>query len=787
MSDDLDHLTAAAHGVGSGNCGSGSRILHQALLVAMIPTLMFLAGCSENGSVTEPVEQAVERASVQYDVDIRWTSYGIPHVLAEDRGSLGYGFAYATASNAFCTIARDIVMVNGDLARHFGPEGGNLESDIFHRAILDNEMIARYRADQSQDTHDFQAGYVAGYNRYLNDHRDSLPEACAGESWVRSINRTDMDRLSIGVGIRYGVGNFVQEMANAAPPGEEVAWLDSNFDGPVGYGSNAVAMGSELTANGKGLLLGNPHYPWRGSSRFHMIHTRIPGELDVMGVSLYTTDRVSIGFNEHIAWTHTVSTGLRVSLYALTLDPDNPMRYRYGDSYRDIVPVEVEVPVLDDEGQLALQNHTVYMTHYGPLTVSNQLPWTSERAFAVRDSNIGNTRAAETYDAIHQADSVEALDAALNRQGIAWVNTVAADRHGSAYYADVSAVPNIDADLLARCDVAPEGFPANVVMLNGADPGCEWHEDARSRVPGLIPGPDMPRLQRQDYVHNANDSYWLSNPSAPLEGYAPVIGRERSQLSLRTRAGLSFIAEGMERGQAMEPEDLQAMLFSHRNFGAELLLDDVLAVCEQHDGDELQEACEVLAAWDRRATTESRGAHVWREFWRVAQQVDNLWRVPFDANDPVHTPRGLNSGDDEVRAALVQALLDGQQQLRNAGVALDARLGDIQFEIRNGEHIPIPGGEGWAGMWSMIVSQLQPEVGYTPIVHGNSYIQVVNWDEGDRVRARAILTYSQSDNPASPYYADQTRLYSRGEWIDLPFYEEDIVADPGYVLINLQE
>jgi len=770
-----------------------SRFRKKLLCAGLLPAALLLVACDQAEQAQVPLTGGQD--PLQYEVDIRWTSYGIPHVKAEDWGSLGYGFAYATAQNAFCTIARDIVMVNGDLSQHFGSGGGNLQSDVFHRAILDEAMIATYRAEQSQRTHEFQAGYVAGYNRFLNDNSDSLPAACAGESWVRSINSTDMDRLSIGVGIRYGVGNFIREMANAAPPGAEVAALDSDFRGPSGYGSNAVGMGSDVTASGKGLLLGNPHYPWQGSSRFHMIHTTIPGELNVMGASLYTTDRVSIGFNEHVAWTHTVSTGLRISLYALELDPADPMRYRYGDSYRAIVPVEVTVPVQDPEGQTQRQSHTVYMTHYGPLVVSDQLPWTQERAFAVRDSNVENTRAAQTYDAMHTARSIDDLDAALNRQGIAWVNTVAADRHGTAYYADVSAVPNIDADLLARCDVAPPGFPANVVMLNGADPACEWREDPRAMVRGLIPGEDMPRLMRSDYVHNANDSYWLSNPEHPLEGYAPVIGPERSQLSLRTRAGLSFIAEALAEEGGVTPDDLQAMLFSHRNFGAELLLDDLLELCSgvvgpvSLEGEQVDigASCNVLLNWDRRAQIGSQGAHVWREFWRVAQHIDGLWRVPFDADDPVHTPRGLNTENDELSAQLLQALASGQQQLQSAAIALDARLGDIQFERRNEEHIPIPGGEGWAGMWSMIVSQLQPEAGYTPIVHGNSYIQVVSWDENDRVDARAILTYSQSDNPASPHYADQTRLYSQGEWIRLPFYEEDIMADPNLVIVSLQE
>ena len=43
--------------------------------------------------------------------------------------------------------------------------------------------------------------------------------------------------------------------------------------------------------------------------------------------------------------------------------------------------------------------------------------------------------------------------------------------------------------------------------------------------------------------------------------------------------------------------------------------------------------------------------------------------------------------------------------------------------------------------------------------------------------ADAVLSYSQSTDPASPYYADQTLLYSQKGWHRLPFHPADIAAD----------
>lgn len=731
---------------------------------------------------------------LQYETRIRWTGHGIPHVDADDWGGLGYGFAYATATDAICSMARDVTMVNGELSRHFGAEPANLASDAFHRAMLDEDMLAYYRAEQSARAREFAAGYVAGYNRFVRDHAGSLPAACAGESWVRSVDEEDVERLNIGVGIRYGLGRFIREVANASPPGQPVAALESDFTVPAAFGSNAVGMGGDVTASGGGLLLGNPHYPWQGSSRFHMIHTTIPGEVDVMGVSLYNTSRIAIGFNADVAWSHTVSTGLRSTFYQLELHPDDPMQYRYGDSYRDIEAAEIRIPV---DGQSEPVSHTVYRTHYGPVVTSDQLPWTDQEAYAIRDANLYNTRQAVTYDAINRASSVAELREALALQGVSWVNTVAADRHGDALYADYSAVPNVDAALLQRCDLAPPGLPGGVVVLDGSAPDCEWREDDRSAIPGVMPPGEMPAMTRRDYVHNANDSYWLTNPEAPMEGFSPIIGEERSVVSLRTRAGLSFIRETLDRDGEVRQQDLQDMLFSHRNFGAELLLDDLLVLCEEQEGPvqtdaedgsvDLSAACLVLAQWDRRMAPDSRGGHLWREFMRTARTVDGLYRVAFDAEQPVRTPRGLNTEDAEVRAQLLNALAQAVQRLTAHGIALDARLGDIQYRLDGDDRIAVPGGEGWAGMWSVIMAGLREQSGYTPVVHGNSYIQVVGWDEQGRVDPRAILTYSQSEDPASPHYADQTRLYARGEWLRLPFTEEEIAADPDLQTLVLGE
>jgi acyl-homoserine-lactone acylase len=765
------------------------------MLLILLAGLPLLAACQRDQVPAAESAPSAVPSEARFETEIRWTSYGIPHVQAGDWGGLGYGFAYATARDAVCVIARELVTVNGRMSRFFGASDEHLASDIFHRAILQSERMQAYNELESENGSAFSDGYVAGYNRYLRDHAGRLPAACNEAPWVRPMRRDDVARMAIGVGIRYGLGRVQREMAAARPPQADepaLALGHTDFSRPRGYGSNAVALGRTVTASGRGILFGNPHYPWEGPSRFHLIHTTIPGELDVMGASLLTTPRVAIGFNRDVAWSHTVSTALRATFYALELHPEDPLQYRYGDGYQQMLAVEVGVEAEQGNGR---SPHTVYFTHYGPVVQSEQLPWTNERAFAVRDANLANGQNGVTYDTLARARSVADVEAAISLQGVAWTNTVAADRHGGAFYADISATPNVDAELLERCRVMPGEVPARVVVLDGSRPDCEWRDDPRSRVPGNLPAADMPRLHRDDYVANSNDSYWLSNPQQPLEGFSPIIGNEREARSLRTRAGLVFINELLASGHRFTPEDMQEMLYHHRNYGAELLLDDLLGLC----GDdmppvqleagpvELRDACEVLDKWDRRMAVDSRGGHLWREFWRDARDIEGVYAVPFDVTDPVHTPRGLAVSEPAVRDALLAALAGATQRLQEAGIALDARLGDIQYRALNGDRIPVPGGEGWAGMWSMIIARLESGQGYTPIIHGNSYVQVISWDEAGELDARGILTYSQSPEPDSPHSTDQTKLYAEGGWLTLPFTDAEIAADPALETLLLRE
>lgn len=224
--------------------------------------------------------------------EIRWTSYGVPHIKAQNELGLGYGVGYAYARDNACLLAKEVVTVRGELARYFGADGqstrevDNVSSDIFFTWFNDPEQLAEFWQAQPREIQQLLSGYAEGFNRYLNDagKTDSQPPlSCWGEPWLRPIAEEDMVRLVRRLLVEGGLGQFIEPVVMASPPSGIVDWLMNRLvdhdessqsdlishkpwpgELELGFGSNAIAVGRERSENGKGLLLANPHFPWQG-------------------------------------------------------------------------------------------------------------------------------------------------------------------------------------------------------------------------------------------------------------------------------------------------------------------------------------------------------------------------------------------------------------------------------------------------------------------------------------------------------------------------------------------
>jgi acyl-homoserine-lactone acylase len=425
--------------------------------------------------------------------------------------------------------------------------------------------------------------------------------------------------------------------------------------------------------------------------------------------------------------------------------------------------------------------------------------WTETTAYTLHDVNTENLRGLVQYREMGSARTMDEFVQAIETYvALPWVNTIAADRDGNAYYGDISTVPHVtDAKLFACANTFVAqvlSFGARIYTLDGSTSACDLGTDPDSPQAGIFGAGNLPGIRRNDFAQNSNNSYWLANPAQPLEGFPKIIGTdEGGPQNLRTRLGLTQIEDRMNGpaglpGWGFDRQWLQDVLFQNRHHSAELLLEGVRTLCDEEDNDvdvgggvivDVSEACTILGAWDATNDLDRVGPHIWREFWNRVNGTPNLWAVPFDAADPVHTPRDLNVGDPAVRSQVMVDLAGAVQRLADGGIPLNRAWGDVQFDTRaDGSIIPIHGGSGGSGVYNAISSGgLVDDVGYTPIFSGSSFIQTVSW-EGNWPEVRAIVTYSQSTDPDSPHFSDMTYLFSQEGWVRFPYRMGEILGDP---------
>lgn len=769
---------------------------------------LFAASCTGSEAGQPPA---------RYRAQVRWTSYGVPHFLAEDLPSAAYAHGYVASKDVVCILADQFVRLRSERSKYFGPGemDANLTSDfgILAAGVRATALATFPKLDP--ESRDLIVAYAAGYDRYLAETpRDALPEPCRGAEWVQPISPEDLWTYYYYLSLGPGIDAIFARMAKGAPdqlPGDPPV---QHFEGAS---SNGWAIGKDRSQNARGMLLANPHLPWQGPRRLYEQQITVPGVLNVYGAGWTGVPLIAVGFNEDVAWTHTTTTANHTTLYKLTLVPGKPTHYILDGQEREMSAHDFQIEVKQPDGSLRLEQRTLYRSHYGAMLGDFGTPWSDTDAYTYRDAGEGNVDWLRAYLGMNRARSLEALEGAqAEAQGLSWLNIIAVSNSGTALYFDASRTPLLS-------EAAEQAFRAAIVtdydtglsrngrqaLLPGNSSLFDWQ--------GIFPQAASPRLLRTDFVANSNDSHWLINPAAPLRGFSALFGDDPSEqrslpwtlLSARSRMSLKLLTESGATSAAgadnkFSLDELAAVPFNDRALLGELLRDDVVERCTAQPsvelGDELvdlREACAVLASWDLRVAADSRGAPLWRgflaDFYNIFLGAVGLFADTLDPNDPIATPRTLTPATPESDPVL-QALAGAVQRLQSVGSDASATLGSLQFTQRGAQRVPIQGGLECEGAFNIVDYQARDgtllpgqargvvldALGLTaegyPVNSGSSFMLVMSFTDAGPV-ARVLLSYSQSADPGSPHYADQTRLFAAKTWRDVRFREAEIRAD----------
>lgn len=721
-------------------------------------------GSSSSGSSQPGLNTDLFPADGKLEATIRRTEGGVPHIKAGNLKSAAFGHGYAQAQDNVCLLAEAIVKARSERAKYFGAGDNNINiiNDFSYKA---QDILSGAKAEYSALTPESKAmidGFTAGYNKYVKETSPTaLPVECREQAWVKVIQPTDLLAHYRIIG-QYASGN---EFATgliflAVPPGESPATQVAQADNAAAEGvkglaivesalanvehidrfshtdlaSNAWGIGSDLTESGKGALLANPHFPYTGHRRLYQAHLTVPGYLDINGAGLMGTAIPLINFNEHLAWSHTVSTSRRFTWYELELKPGDPLTYIKDGVEKPITSKTFEIEVDMGAPQPTVFKRKFWFSEYGPMLaidkanvnfpewgapgLVNQKP----AAYTYRDANADTTTLLDTWLGMSRASNLEEFkDVFRNCGSTLWVNSTYADDQGNAFYIDSSSVPNLSEAALAVLSLKRTNplfnqiYNQGITLLDGSKSRDDWIE---GECGGRVPFDQKPMLVRTDWVQNSNSSYWATNPDAFLTGFSPLFGEEKAEINARTRIGIKMLQNPTDPGldhDAIPPagadgkfsaRDLLDTIWNNRAWYAEEFLPELRLRCSTTSGTEvnvpqsllpsdplvtspgtqdLTQACGVLANWNGTYDLTSQGAHLFRTFVDIYQHSfpDDL-TTPFDPADPVNTPADPSTGPSIEDNPMLQSLGAAVVLLDHAGIPLGSQLGDVQYYQRSG-------------------------------------------------------------------------------------------------------
>jgi acyl-homoserine-lactone acylase len=689
-----------------------------------------------------PRSALAQSADLARQVEVVRTTYGVPHIRAENFRAAGYAMGYVQMEDYGYAVVRRLIGARGEMGLHLGRD--SMEADFGNRLTYLRALETYHLLEQ--DTRDLMEGFAIGVNRYVELHPGELPD------WVRpGFTGTDVHALGIG-NVRPGSPRRFLERLGV----DTAAQAAMEAEGDPEDGSNAWALAPSRTRSGAAILLRNPHLSW--SAGYYEAQVTVPGVMDFYGdFRIGGPLGIVGGFNRHLGWATTNNSPDLDEIYALEADPDLPDHYLFDDRSVPLTRAAVTVEFRDG-AEIGQETRTFWSSPLGSVVHRD-----GGTIYVVRSAGHGEYRTDEQFLKMMRATSLEEWQEAVKMRARTSSNLTYADADGNIFYVWNATVPELP--------LPSGGDTVAVPATRGSD---VWTRAvAFERLPQL-------RNPRGGYVRNENDPPYFTNARQPLDPARYPENIRENALRLRSQHSLELL-NGDEK---FTLEDVVRMKHSMRMLLADRVKHDlILAVRGSHPGPEVARAIDHLEAWDNTVAAESRGGVLFQTWWeryvetapRAAPsaaavgfraEADALFRQPWTADRPLETPRGLA---DPARAA--EAFAWAVEETTRRHGSWDLAWGDVHRVRRGDVDVPVGGCSGLLGCFR-VLSFREADDGKQVAVGGDGWVLAVEFT--DPVRAYSVLAYGQSNREDSPHFDDQAELFARNEMKPVAFTPEDV-------------
>ncbi len=663
-------------------------------------------------------------------------TWGIPHIYAPTAEAGLFAMGWTQADDRPEELLKNLARAMGESAVFDGP--GAVKADmvshmwehygISQRGVvtLRPELLAHIQA------------YVDGVNAFYAAHPEDVPSWWGSKQvdvpMVIAFGRMFLYSWSIDDGfgdlLRGGIEPGIKKTRRA---------------------SNQFAVGPERSASGKPILYVDPHLAWYGPSRFWecRIHA---GDLVGSGFNLAGTPYIGLGHNANLAWAMTTGAPDTADVYELTLNPDNPLQYKYDDGWRDISTREISIAVADSDPV----EMTLYDSHYGPVVAMED-----GKAYALKTSYADIVNGNEAWYQLNFAKDYTGAIAALKSLTMFPQNLMVADTAGNTYYQRSGRVPH-----------RPEGYDWDR-PVDGSTSASEWLgiHDPSDLVQILNP--------EQGYMQCCNippDAMMVNSPLTPDKYPAYIYG----DLGYGERGGWTNLrgaraVELLSKDDSVTVEEAIAYGLDVRPYGVENWI-DILREAHESMGDvfadnkDYQAGMEDILAWNQELRRYETGALKYH-YWRKQLEADHGEDVMTDVQERVDQYYKVVTGEaykkveisDEEAGAALQSFANAMAAMKKDFDSIDVTWGEFFRVGRDDKSWPVGGGgDGEFGTVTLRnvkykgVDDDNLRMGRagqtsTQIIHLTSPIQ--SW---------TAPPIGQSDRPDSSHYSDQAeKLFSK--------------------------
>jgi penicillin G amidase len=440
--------------------------------------------------VHRPLAQLDGRIAIpelKHPVEVDRDMHGVPWIRAASAEDMLVAQGYVMAQDRLWQMDLLRRVAAGQLSEIFGP--ATLALDRANRTLGLREVAEQAAKAADPKARAMLDEYASGINRYIAQHRGSLPlefellgyrprrwtpadtylisgfmYELLTSTWRQELDRAEviervgpelakdlyvvdspLDRFIVGNGRadpRAGdEGSSGPAEAGAAPesgsdPAAEgwpaaSALLAGWTREAAAFGSNNFVVSGAHTESGKPLVANDTHLPLSVPTLWYMVHLTAPG-WNVAGFALPGVPLVIIGHNDRIAWGYTNNMADVQDLYIETFNPKNPHEYLFNGQW---VPAKVREETILVKGRPD-EKLEVVVTRDGPIVRRE-----AGRAYALRWTALDPGGMGLGFAMVGKAQNWDEFRAIMRTIGGPAQNAVYADVDGNIGYIVGARIP----------------------------------------------------------------------------------------------------------------------------------------------------------------------------------------------------------------------------------------------------------------------------------------------------------------------------------------------------------